>query len=71
MNAKPRSSGPKMIVVGIVAGLVAGWSSGCSNSRSTNVDVKKARDAFDKRRGDYGEYPSKPIAEKRRGPGAP
>jgi hypothetical protein len=54
-----------------VAGLVAGWSSGCSNSGSTNVNVKQARDAFDKRRGDYGEYPSKPIAEKRRGSGAP
>jgi len=35
-----------------------------------NVNVKKARDAFSKRRGDYGENPSKPIADKRRSPTA-
>jgi hypothetical protein len=48
-----------VLVAGLVAGLMAGWSSGCSRWGSANVDVKKAREAFNKRRGDYGEIPGK------------
>ena len=57
MNPKPLSLGPRVFVAGLVAGLVAGWSGGCSKSGSTNVDLKKAREALAKRRADYGEAP--------------
>jgi hypothetical protein len=49
--------GPRVFVAGLVLGLVAGWSGGCSRSVTTQVDVKRAREAFAKRRSDYGEIP--------------
>ena len=66
MQRKSRSLGPILFV----AGLVAGWSGGCSRSGSANVDLKKAREALAKRRADYGESRSKPIAGKRQSPSA-
>jgi hypothetical protein len=57
MNPKPWSLRPKVFAAGLVAGLVAGWSGGCSRSGSANVNVNKGREAFAKRRADYGEAP--------------
>ena len=57
MNSKQRSLGPKVVAAGLVAGLLAGWSSGCSRPSSANVNLKTAREAFAKRRADYGETP--------------
>ena len=57
MNTKPLPTCPRVFVIGMSVGLMAGWSCGCSNSSSANVDVKKAREAFAKRRADFGESP--------------
>jgi hypothetical protein len=57
MNSKPWSLGPQVFAAGLVAGLMAGWSGGCSRSGSANVNVMKGREAFAKRRSDYGEAP--------------
>jgi len=68
MNSKPLLPGPKVFVLGLVAGLVAGWSGGCSKSGSTNVDLKKAREALAKRRADYEQFPRSRLREKHRAP---
>ncbi len=68
MNTKPLPTGPRVFVVGFVAGLVAGWSGGCSKSSSANVDLKKAREAFAKRRADYGEPPRSQSRERDKTP---
>jgi hypothetical protein len=55
MSAKPSSLAPRVFAAGLVAGLMTGWSGGCSRSGSANVNIKTAREAFAKRRSDYGE----------------
>ncbi len=57
MDPKPQSSGPRVLLAGIVAGIMAGSSVSCSKSGSTTIDVKKAKVALSKRRADYGEAP--------------
>jgi hypothetical protein len=57
MNPKPRSSGPSVIVAGLLVALMAGWMGGCSKPDPTDVEVKKARAALSKRWAGYGEIP--------------
>jgi hypothetical protein len=60
MDPKPWSSGPKVIVAGLVAGLMAGSLISCSNPRSPQIDLKKAKAALSKRRADYDDAPHIP-----------
>jgi hypothetical protein len=71
MDPKPWSSGPRVIVAGLVAGLMAGSLVSCSDPRSPHIDLKKAKAALSKRRADYGEAPRIPPLKREQIPARP
>ncbi len=66
MSCTRRSSSRRVVGAALIIGVLAGVSAGCSGNDPANLDLKAAKAALAKRKGDYGEVARKPADSRRK-----